>query len=189
MKKIVIIDHQDSFTYNIVELIRQSVHINPEVIAHHEVIIENLDKFDHIILSPGPGLPRDFIRIKQILDRYKYQKSILGICLGHQAIATYFGAKLYNLPQVVHGQPQKIMQYQNTNLFKNIPKKIQVGLYHSWAVNPASLPDQLFVTAISSSNVIMGIKHRNLPLYGMQFHPESYMTEYGHQLLKNFIYA
>ena len=189
MKKIVIVDHEDSFTYNIVELIRQSIHIQPTVINHQELLIDDLRPFDYLILSPGPGLPEDFVKIKTILEVYKQQKPILGICLGHQAIATYFGGTLYNLNQVIHGQPHAISHMHNSPLFKKIPANFTAGLYHSWAVNPLSLPGEIMITAMSSFGVVMALQHKFWPVYGIQFHPESYMTEWGSQLIKNFVNA
>ncbi len=189
MKKIVIIDHEDSFTYNIVELIRQALDIQPTVINHQKLCVKDLKLFDYLILSPGPGLPDDFVKIKTILDVYKQQKPILGICLGHQAIATYFGGSLYNLKKVVHGQPHLITHLNNSSLFKNIPANFIAGLYHSWAVNPKALPAEIMITAMSSSGVVMALQHKFWPVYGIQFHPESYMTAYGLQLIKNFVNA
>ncbi len=185
--KIVLIDHNDSFTYNIVEQLRKISGQTPVVIASGEVEISTLQKFDKIILSPGPGLPRDFVNIKRILNRYKNTKPILGICLGHQAIAHYFGAKLANLPQVVHGQPKKIIQVNKSIIFKGLPDQITVGLYHSWVVDENDFPKVLQITATDKSGRIMALQHHKLPIFGVQFHPESHMTLKGEKMLFNFI--
>ncbi len=187
--KIVIIDHQDSFTYNIVELIRQAVDLEPDIIPADAINLDDLSKYDKIILSPGPGLPRDFVNIKHILDRYKTSKSILGICLGHQAIAQYFGSKLENLSFVIHGQPKQIEVVNQNKLFYKIPLVFTVGLYHSWVVSKVDLAQDLQIDAFSTDGMIMALSHKQYNIYGVQFHPESYITEYGRQLIKNFVYA
>jgi len=185
---VVLIDHNDSFTYNIVELLRKITKKEPKIIASESVNIDDLQCFDKIILSPGPGLPTDFINIKNILDAYKNTKPILGICLGHQAIAHYFGVKLYNLPQVVHGQPKEILQVKESVLFKGLPLKMTVGLYHSWVVDTQNFPDELQITATDKNGRIMALQHKNRLIFGVQFHPESHMTEAGEKLLYNFIH-
>jgi anthranilate synthase/aminodeoxychorismate synthase-like glutamine amidotransferase len=187
--KIVIIDHYDSFTYNIVELIRQAVSITPDVIPSNDLILSDLDQYDKIILSPGPGLPRDFISIKHVLDLYKEYKSILGICLGHQGIAHYFGAHLENLKEVIHGQCRIVETFNNNLLFNNLPDTFKVGLYHSWVVSRNDFPSELKITALSNDGHIMGLEHKIYNIYGVQFHPESYITEHGLELIKNFINA
>ncbi len=187
--KTIIVDHQDSFTYNIVELISQAVSVTPDVIPAKNLDIKTLNQYDKIILSPGPGLPRDFVNIKQILDTYKTNKHILGICLGHQAIATYFGGQLYNLNQVVHGQPKSVKIIRTSLLFDNLPAVFEVGLYHSWVVSQDHFPVDLHIDALSDDGLIMSLSHKNYNIYGLQFHPESYITQYGQQMIKNFIYA
>jgi len=187
MMKLALIDHNDSFTYNIVELLRQFNRLSVEVLSSDDLKPEDLQKYDKLILSPGPGLPRDFVHIKEILDCCKNQKPILGICLGHQAIATYFGAKLLNLPQVVHGQPKEIIQKCHGNLWTGLPIRFKVGLYHSWVVSSENFPAELSVNATTINGQIMAIQHKKLPLYGVQFHPESFMTEYGKEIMQNFL--
>ena len=187
MMKLALIDHNDSFTYNIVELLRQFSRLTLEVLRSDDLRPEDLQVYDKLILSPGPGLPRDFVHIKEILDRYKNQKPILGICLGHQAIATYFGAKLLNLSQVVHGQPKEIIQKNQGDLFAGLPARLEVGLYHSWVVSNENFPVALSINATTTGGQIMALQHKQLPLYGVQFHPESFMTEYGKELMQNFL--
>ena len=185
--KLALIDHNDSFTYNIVELLRQFKRVSLDVILSGEVQLDTLQTYDKLILSPGPGLPREFVNIKHILERYKHLKPILGICLGHQAIATYFGAKLLNLKQPVHGQLKEISLQNNGDLFVDLPARMEVGLYHSWVVDTENFPAELQVTAVSYDGYIMALQHKKLPLYGLQFHPESFMTEYGNELMNNFL--
>ena len=185
---IVIIDHQDSFTYNIVELLRK-IGKDSDVISINQLDLDALSAYEYLILSPGPGFPEDYQKTFQILDAYHTQKNILGICLGHQIIARYFGAKLQNLPKVVHGQPKQIFTQSNTPIFRKIPKSFKVGLYHSWIVSPDDFPKALQVIAQTAKREIMAIAHREFPVYGVQFHPESYMSEYGSEILTHFINA
>jgi len=184
---ILIIDNNDSFTYNIVELIRNitsnPIRVKPSVALD----INEIKRYNRIILSPGPGLSYEFPILAQILKMYGGKIPILGICLGHQAICEFFGAKLSNLPLVVHGQPKKIFVKKNTQLFKKIPNEFTVGLYHSWIVRRSGFPEDLYITGLSEDDIIMSVEHKNLQIYGVQFHPESYITEYGKQLITNFL--
>ena len=185
---VVIIDHEDSFTYNIVELLRKAGQ-TPEVVSIKQLEMSSLAAFDKFILSPGPGLPENYHLTKQILNTYKNYKKILGICLGHQIIAQNFGAKVINLNQVIHGQNKQIITKQDTKLFQNIPATFNVGLYHSWIVSQNEFPKDLKVTAQTKQGGIMAIAHRELPIFGVQFHPESYISEYGLEIIKNFLDA
>jgi len=185
---IALIDHFDSFTYNIYELIRKTGRSDVEVIPANALNLNDLANFEKIILSPGPGVPSDFLHIKDILDNYKQTKHILGICLGHQAISLYFGAKLINLEQVVHGQTRKIKVLTSDPLFKNMSSEFEVGLYHSWVVSEANFPNQLKITSQSVHNkLIMSIQHREFHIFGVQFHPESHLTSNGKQIMENFL--
>jgi len=185
--KILLIDNNDSFTYNIVDILRKFSSITFEVIKYNEISIEKTKMYNKIIISPGPGLPRNFTIINKIIKEYYSKKPILGICLGHQAIGESFGAKLYNNIPVVHGQPKKIKIINKTALFKGLPDIFTVGLYHSWAIEKENFPDNLEISAISKDNVIMAIKHKEYDIYGIQFHPESYITEFGENIINNFI--
>jgi anthranilate synthase component 2 len=185
--KIALIDHNDSFTYNLVELIRKINGKKPDVLVTGQFLSADLEKYDKIILSPGPGLPKDFIHTMRLLDTYKHHKHIFGICLGHQAIAYYFGAKLGNLKKVVHGQQKNILIKNHDVLFNHLPEQIQVGLYHSWIVSTTDFPDELLVTAEGENQEIMAFRHKSFSIFGVQFHPESFLTPYGHQILQNFL--
>ncbi|MHC5202432.1 anthranilate synthase component II [Myroides sp. LJL119] len=187
-KHIVIIDNYDSFTFNLYQIFKEHPKCQIEVIAHDKVVVEELDKFDKIVLSPGPDIPSAYPVLAQILDRYKGIKPILGVCLGHQAIAEYFGAKLYNLSKVCHGQKKAIdICDDNELLFSGLVQPVKVGLYHSWAVSLEDFPEQLQITATSESGVIMAISHRGYNIKGIQFHPESYMSQQGVRILHNWI--
>lgn len=184
---ILIIDNNDSFTYNIVELIR-NITSNPiRVISSSCLDINEVKRYNQIILSPGPGLPYEYPIIAQILEIYGDKIPILGICLGHQAICEFFGAKLSNLPTVVHGQPKKIFVKKKSQLFKKIPRDFTVGLYHSWIVRRNGFPEDLCITGLSEDDIIMSVEHKYHKIYGVQFHPESYITEKGKQLMTNFL--
>ena len=182
---ILLVDNQDSFTYNIVDSLRKiglrELDVDPA--PSHEV----LARADKIIFSPGPGLPGDFPIMHKVLEYWHDKKPILGICLGYQAIATFFGARLQRLKTPIHGQGHEVIIKRENALFKELPGRFRVGLYHSWAVNKRSIHRPLRIDAISENGVVMAISHRYLPIFGVQFHPESYITEYGLELLKNFV--
>jgi len=186
MNKVVLIDHNDSFTYNLVALIERVSGEKPAVISVADVLIDKLNQYDKLILSPGAGMPEDYPVSFQILERYGASKAILGVCLGHQIIAEYYDAKLYNLEEVVHGQTKQI-SVDNSVLFRQIPKEFKVGLYHSWAVKKDEFPSELQVTSWSEDDIIMSLQHQKYQVYGVQFHPESFLTENGERILKNFL--
>lgn len=189
-KNILVVDNFDSFTYNLVEMIREiscSIDIyNPNQIYFS---FDKLNKYDYVIISPGPGLPLETQYLLNVIERLVYlQIPILGICLGHQAIAMHFGAKLFRREYPLHGQLINIQVIEpSSKLFQNMPEIFQVGLYHSWAVLPSSLPNFLRITAISSEGIVMAFEHIIRPIYGVQFHPESYMTTLGVNIIYNFL--
>ena len=186
--KLVIIDHKDSFTYNLVEIFRKVSGARPDVIDSNQLTERQIHKYDKIILSPGPGLPSDFVHTRDVFKKcLQDKKQVLGICLGHQAIAYYFGAKLINLPEVVHGQRKKIKLIYRDKIFENFPETTSVGLYHSWIVSKENFPQELVVTAVNNSGQIMALRHQKLPVFGLQFHPESFLSEHGFLLIENFI--
>ena len=187
--KVIIIDNEDSFTFNLSELIRSCNGIKPEVINSKKVKLKQLKDFQKIIFSPGPGLPEDFPVMSQILDIYAEQKSILGICLGHQAICQYYGVGLQNLEKVVHGQARNFLNQNNSKLFSNLPKEFIVGLYHSWIVEDDFIGNELKITGRSENGVIMSVQHKKLSIYGVQFHPESFITEFGQEMMQNFLHS
>lgn len=185
--KILILDNNDSFTYNIVDYVRRIENVDLKVKKTNETKIDEIKFFDKIIISPGPGLPDDFPLIFDVLEKYHTSKHILGICLGHQAIGNFFGAKIINIFPVVHGQANQINIIKQSLIFKNLPESYKVGLYHSWAIDLDDFPDELEITAVSENNVIMSIASKKFPVFGIQFHPESYITENGFRILENFV--
>ncbi len=185
--KLLIIDNNDSFTYNLVQMVEESGCKNFEVLVHDQIKIEDVKKYDKILISPGPSLPKDYPILFQILKAYGSGKSILGICLGMQAINEFYGGQLYNLQEVVHGQEHQVEVLKEDILFDGIPKKIPVGLYHSWAVSEIDIPDILKITSQSKSGVIMSIRHKEYDVKGLQFHPESIITTHGFQIIKNWL--
>lgn len=187
-RRVVLIDCNDSFTYNIQQLIRKSGVRKLEIIPVRQLIPEQHTGAGRIILSPGPGLPDEYPEIFALLRLLlKQGRSIpvLGICLGHQILSVFSGGSVYNLDKVIHGQPAGIRIKADDQLLKGIPPEFTAGLYHSWAVEKP-LPDELEVTAESESEIIMGMRHRSLPWRGLQFHPESFISEYGVEIMMNF---
>jgi anthranilate synthase/aminodeoxychorismate synthase-like glutamine amidotransferase len=186
--KVLITDNNDSFTYNLAQLVEQAGFGCPEIIKTNQLNLETVNGFDKILISPGPGLPNDFPNIFRLLELYSSTKSILGVCLGHQAIAEFFGAKLFNLNRVYHGVKKKISILKpNDYLYKNIPDGFDGGLYHSWAVSEKDFPMELEVTSTTEDGIIMSISHRNYDVKGIQFHPESIMTKDGQQIISNWL--
>ena len=185
--KLVIIDNYDSFTYNLVETVRQlKLEVDITVIRNDKFQIEELEVFDKIMLSPGPGIPDEAGLLKQVIQTYSGKKPILGVCLGHQAIGEVFGSSLINLDAVLHGIETRI-QIQGHYLFDGIGQGPIVGRYHSWVIDPASLTDELRVISIDDNGQIMGVAHNRFDVCGIQFHPESVMTPSGAQMLHNWI--
>jgi anthranilate synthase component 2 len=188
MKKIIVIDNYDSFTYNLVHYIEKLTGTFPSVFRNDEIGIEEIDKYDKILLSPGPGIPSESGICLEVIRHYASRKSILGICLGHQAICEAFGGKILNLSTVYHGiaSPVKIKAIDDP-LLKNIPPIIMAGRYHSWVVSRKHLPECFKITCEDENGIIMGISHRNFDVRGLQFHPESVLTEYGPDIIKNWV--
>jgi anthranilate synthase/aminodeoxychorismate synthase-like glutamine amidotransferase len=185
--KVLLIDHNDSFTYNIIELLRSFKELDFEIINYTELNNEKIEHFDKLIVSPGPSLPKDYVATKKIIRTYYKTKPILGICLGHQAISQVFNADLENLSQVRHGVEQQIIINNHHTLFRNINTTITVGLYHSWIVSKTNFPKELEITSLSDDGIIMSLKHKKYPIFGIQFHPESFLTKDGKTILKNFL--
>lgn len=185
-RRLLLLDNRDSFTYNLAQLIEENFNGVWQVKTCDEISIAEVAAYDKIIFSPGPGVPSEIPLMRDILIAYGATKSILGVCLGHQAIAEALGGTLYNMGQVWHGMKVPIrVTDPNDRLFQNLPQEFPVGLYHSWAV--ATLPDCLQATAISANGTIMALSHRQYDIKGVQFHPESVMTEYGAELLRNWL--
>ena len=189
-KKVLIIDNYDSFTYNLVHLVNE-VGMECEVWRNDKFNIDDVAHFDKIILSPGPGVPSEAGLLLDVIKRYAPQKSIFGVCLGQQAIAEAFGGTLNNLSRPMHGiaTPIKVTD-RNEELFRDLPEHINVGRYHSWVVNVNDLPKELVVTAIDEKDQsIMALRHKAYDVRGVQFHPESVLTEYGKEMMANWLSA
>jgi anthranilate synthase component 2 len=185
---ILIIDNYDSFTYNLVHLVNE-IGLQCEVWRNDRFAIGDVDAFDKIILSPGPGIPSEAGLLLEVIEKYSPTKSIFGVCLGQQAIAEVFGGKLYNLKQPMHGiaTPVKVINRQE-KLFIGLPESFKVGRYHSWVVDEKAIPDSLEVTAIDEEdNSVMALRHKHFDVSGVQFHPESVLTEYGKELMQNWL--
>lgn len=184
--KIVIIDNYDSFTYNLSHLLKEKG-AEVTVYRNDKFTLGQLEPFDKIVLSPGPGIPSEAGLLMDVIRTYKGIKPILGVCLGHQAIGEVFGASLLNLSEVYHGLATVGTQLGNDYIFNGLDKRITMGRYHSWVINNVNLPDCLEITAVSDDGNIMGIKHKNYDIHGIQFHPESVLTPDGPRIIDNWL--
>ena len=186
-KNILVIDNYDSFTFNLVHLLNEVGH-HATVWRNDKFELSDVEEFDKILLSPGPGIPSESGLLLDVIRTYAPTKSILGICLGMQAIAEVFGGELYNLSRPVHGRATSLnIVDPGEKLFNNCPNDFLVGRYHSWAVKPDNLPDSIKVTATDANGVIMALSHTELDVKGVQFHPESVLTEHGKILIGNWL--
>ncbi len=186
MKEILVIDNYDSFTYNLVHHL-EALGARVRVVRNDQIALEEVDRFDHIVLSPGPGIPDEAGLLKAIIQAYAPTKAIFGVCLGQQAIAEVFGGSLTNLSQVYHGIGTQINIDTTEPIFRGLPEQIQAGRYHSWVVNQEDLPAELRVTARDQNGQIMAIRHLNYEVCAVQFHPESILTPDGAQMLKQWL--
>lgn len=184
--KLLILDNYDSFTYNIVHAVRE-LGIEPCVVRNDRISPEDVDAFDKIIISPGPGIPSEAGILPELLKRYAGKKPILGICLGHQAIGECFGAKLENLEDVYHGVQTEAVITEKDYIFDGMGLRFPVGRYHSWIVSEEDFPDALIVTSRDSEGRIMSMRHRSMDIHGVQFHPESLLTPDGIKIISNFL--
>ena len=188
--KIVIIDNYDSFTYNLVEDVKKLSGLKVDVFRNDEIAPDDLEKYDKIILSPGPGIPVEAGSLMDIIRKYAPYKSILGVCLGHQAIGEVFGAHLSNMEHVFHGVSTPIIQKNSDPvLYKDVPREFQGGRYHSWIVDQKDFPDCLEVTAEDKEGRIMSLRHKKYDVRGVQFHPESVLTPLGEKIIDNWIHS
>ena len=185
-ERVVIIDNYDSFTYNLAHLVKQ-LGAKVEVFRNDQFTLNQLERFTKIILSPGPGIPEEAGLLMDVIRTYAGRKPMLGVCLGHQAIAEVFGGKLVNLKEVYHGIATEGTQFGNDPIFSGLPKRIVMGRYHSWVVDRAGFPDCLEVTAMSGDGQIMALRHRNYNIHGIQFHPESVLTPEGATIVRNWL--
>lgn len=186
--KIVIVDNYDSFTYNLVHYVEQYCE-EVDVMRNDKIDWEKIENCDKIIFSPGPGIPMEVEAMKLIMDKFHTSKPILGVCLGMQFIGEYFGAKLINMNEIIHGIPKKTIVCDPSEiLFQTIPSSFQSGRYHSWVLSNDKLPENIKVTAIDRNDeLIMAIRHKHYDLCGVQFHPESIMTEFGKKMIENWV--
>jgi anthranilate synthase component 2 len=216
--KILVFDNYDSFTYNLVHLVEKILHQKVDVYRNDQIPLEKVNEYDKIILSPGPGVPAEAGMLLPLIKEYASSKSILGVCLGHQAIGEAFGGKLVNLSTVFHGvaTPIRVLNnefsavgapvthestrqsfgddevllvthHSSNDLFKGLPEELEVGRYHSWIVSDENFPEDLQVTARDSNNYIMGLRHKEYDVQGVQFHPESVLTPMGEQIMRNWL--
>ena len=186
MTKILVVDNYDSFVFNLVQYLQQ---LGAEVVVkrNDEVNAESINGFDGVLLSPGPGTPEDAGACMEIVNAaIEKQKPLLGVCLGHQAIGAALGGKVSRAPELLHGKTSQV-QHKNEGVFKDLKSPFRATRYHSLAIETPSVPEELLVTATTESRVIMGVKHKSAPTEGVQFHPESVLTEGGHQLLANWL--
>ncbi|EEF87384.1 anthranilate synthase component II [Bacteroides cellulosilyticus] len=184
--KTVIIDNYDSFTYNLAHLVKE-LGAEVDVLRNDKLELEELEKYDKIILSPGPGIPEEAGLLLEVIRTYAGRKPILGVCLGEQAIGQAFGGKLTNLSEVFHGIQTNVKIKNKDYIFSGLPTEIPVGRYHSWVVDTEGFPEELVITAISSEGQIMALKHREYDVHGIQFHPESVLTPDGKQIVGNWL--
>jgi anthranilate synthase component II len=190
--KILVFDNYDSFTYNLVHLVKKVSNATVEVFRNDEIDLADVKHYDKIILSPGPGIPSEAGLLIPLIKEYASSKPILGVCLGHQAIGEAFGGKLVNLDTVFHGIASEIDVSQKKSgsgsfLFAGLPEKIEVGRYHSWIVSDENFPEELEVTARDDNDYIMALQHKTFDVQGVQFHPESVLTPEGYKILKNWV--
>ena len=185
--KILIFDNYDSFTYNLVHLVKELGYTDVDVFRNDKIALEDVAKYDKIILSPGPGIPSEAGLLLPLIKAYAGKKPILGVCLGHQAIGEAFGAQLKNLEDVYHGVATRINITQPDYIFNTLGRELEVGRYHSWIVDNNGLPDCIEITATDNNGQIMALKHKEFDVHGVQFHPESVLTPAGETIVKNFL--
>lgn len=204
--KILVFDNYDSFTYNLVHLVEKIMHQKVDVYRNDQIPMEQVQEYDKIILSPGPGIPEEAGMLLPLIKEYASTKSILGVCLGHQAIGEAFGGKLVNLSTVYHGVATKIevggqksdvgskkseagsqKSEVRSRLFEGLPDELEVGRYHSWIVSDENFPRDLEVTARDANDYIMALQHKKYDVQGVQFHPESVLTPDGEAILRNWL--
>jgi anthranilate synthase component II len=201
VKRILVFDNYDSFTYNLVHLVEKILHQKVDVYRNDKIALEKIKDYDKIILSPGPGLPEEAGLLLPLIKEYASSKSILGVCLGHQAIGQAFGGRLINLKTVFHGVATQVQivdgdksgaktnkaKKASNDLYEGLPKQMEVGRYHSWVVSEEGFPAELNITARDENNFIMGLSHKTFDVQGVQFHPESVLTPLGEKLMRNWL--
>jgi anthranilate synthase component 2 len=188
MRPVLMIDNYDSFTYNLVHIVRKFGY-EIEVYRNDKISLEEVSTYKKIMLSPGPGIPSEAGILQSIIQKYASEKSILGVCLGHQGIGEVFGARLVNLSKVYHGVSTPMYILKEDYIFKGLPRQIEIGRYHSWVVDQHSMPDILEITAVDDNGQIMALRHKIYDVRGVQFHPESILTAHGETIIKNWLAA
>lgn len=185
--KILVFDNYDSFAYNLVQMIEQIAGEKVDVLRNDQVPLQDIEKYDKIILSPGPGIPEEAGILLEVIKKYAPTKSIFGVCLGQQAIAEAFGGSLINLTEIYHGVATESKQVKEHSIFKNLPETLEVGRYHSWAVDPDNFPEELEITSVDKNGMIMSLKHKTYDVHAVQYHPESILTPDGKKILANWL--
>lgn len=186
--KVLVFDNYDSFTYNLVQMIERILNQKVDVVRNDKITLEEIDQYNKIILSPGPGIPEEAGILLDLIKEYAPTKSILGVCLGQQAIAEAFGGSLINLSEIFHGvaTPTELIK-DHTKLFQNLDSGFEAGRYHSWAVSRENFPEELEITAVDEDGMIMALQHKTYDVHGVQFHPESILTPEGEIIIRNFL--
>ena len=188
MQKILVLDNYDSFTYNLVHVLQKVTGNKVDVFRNDKISLADIERYDKIVLSPGPGIPDEAGIMKELINKYGPSKSILGVCLGLQAIGEVYGGKLINLHKVFHGIATKVnLTNEKDSLFEGLPETFDAGRYHSWIVGNEKFPSNLRITVVDKSGAIMGISHRTYDVKGVQFHPESVLTPFGEKIIRNWL--
>lgn len=188
MKHVLVADCNDSFVYNLVQILRESGLCSYEVIKIDAIPLEDLSRFSHVLLSPGPGLPSEFPHLFPLIKNVCSTHSVLGVCLGLQAIGEFFGCRLMQLAHPDHGHVTQLLMVEPDNLlFRGIPNGCNIGHYHSWVIDPKTVSEEIRITAWDNEQRVMAIRHNSLPILGVQFHPESIMTEWGNRMVENWL--
>ena len=186
--KILVFDNYDSFTYNLVQMIEQIMGEKVEVFRNDQIELAEIEKYDKIVLSPGPGIPSEAGILLELIKKYAPIKSILGVCLGQQAIAEAFGGSLINLTEIYHGVATTAQTIKKeAMLLRDLPQNLEVGRYHSWAVNPEDFPEELEITSVDENGMIMSLQHKTYDVHAVQYHPESILTPDGRKIIENFL--
>jgi anthranilate synthase component 2 len=186
--KVLVFDNYDSFTYNLVQIIERVLNTKVDVVKNDGISLDDIDQYDKIVLSPGPGIPEEAGILLEVIRKYAPTKSILGVCLGQQAIAEAFGGSLINLSEIFHGVATSAeLVKTDAKIFKTLSGGLEVGRYHSWVVSRDNFPDELEITAVDQDGMIMALQHKKYDVHGVQFHPESILTPDGEVIIKNFL--
>ena len=184
---ILVVDNYDSFTYNLVYLLKQFPNVNVDVVRNDQIKMEEVKNYDKILFSPGPGIPKEAGVMCDVILNYASSKPMLGVCLGPQAIGEVFGSKLKNLTKVFHGIATDIFVSQAGGIFRDVPKTFKAGRYHSWVIDENAFSGELEITATDENNLIMAVRHKKYDIQGVQFHPESILTEHSQAMMSNWI--